>query len=250
MTRVRFGVLGKSLVHSDSPALFAERFKKEGILEASYERFERENLNEFKEWLDEQGSAEIPLKGLNVTIPYKQQIIPYLSELTAEAKAVGAVNAIKPTSGGWIGHNTDVEGFLKPLRPFLKSSHERALILGDGGAAAAVRFGLQSLGIDVLHVTRKPIEWHAVRYAELTPEGIQHYKLIVQCTPVGTYPNIDDCLPIPWEGIGAEHLIVDLIYNPPLSAFLKKALKAGATQLNGKEMLKAQAEAAWKWWNT
>lgn len=250
MTPSRFGVLGKSLAHSESPALFAERFKKEGIHDVSYERFEQEDLTNFSAWLDEQRSAKIPLRGLNVTIPYKQQIISHLSELTTEAKAVGAVNAIKPTSSGWMGHNTDVEGFLKPLRPFLKPIHERALILGDGGAAAAVRFGLQSLGIDVLHVTRKPIAWPAVRYAELTPEGIQHYKLIVQCTPVGTYPNINDCVPIPWEGIGAEHLIVDLIYNPPLSAFLKKAVEAGATQLNGKEMLKAQAEAAWKWWNT
>ena len=245
----RFGVLGRSLVHSHSPALFADRFNAWSIHDASYERFERENLDDFKEWLQTQAQVSPALKGLNVTIPYKQSIIPLLQDLTPTARAIGAVNAIKPTPDGWVGHNTDAEGFMKSLRPFLASAHERALILGNGGAAAAVRFGLQSLGINVIHVTRSPIEWESMRYETLNADYLKHCKLIVQCTPVGTYPDTEACIEIPWEGLTTEHLVVDLVYNPTQTAFLKRAEVAGAKTMNGKPMLIAQAEAAWNWWN-
>ena len=246
----RFGVLGQSLVHSHSPALFADRFNAWGIDNASYERFERANLDGFGDWLQAEALASPALKGLNVTIPYKQSIIPLLHDLTPTARAIGAVNTIKPTATGWVGHNTDAEGFMKSLRPFLTSAHERALILGNGGAAAAVRFGLQSLGIDVIHVTRSPIEWESMGYETLNAAYLRHCKLVVQCTPVGTYPDTKACLEIPWDGLTPEHLVVDLVYNPAQTAFLKRACATGAKTMNGKPMLIAQAEAAWNWWNT
>ena len=245
----RFGVLGQSLAHSQSPALFADRFSAWGINDASYERFERANLEGFGEWLQTEAEASPALMGLNVTIPYKQPIIPLLQDLTPTARAIGAVNAIKPGANGWVGHNTDAEGFMKSLRPFLTAAHDRALILGNGGAAAAVRFGLQSLGIDVVHVTRLPIEWEAMRYDTLNAAYLRHCKLVVQCTPVGTYPNTEACIDLPWDGLTPEHLAVDLVYNPAQTAFLKRAEAAGAKTMNGKAMLIAQAEAAWEWWN-
>lgn len=249
--RLRYGVLGHPLAHSHSPALFAERFNKQSLSACSYERFERPTLEGIAEWLSQEAmNTAAPLRGLNVTIPYKRTIIPFLTELTPEAKSVGAVNAIKPTNSGWIGHNTDVEGFLKSLRPFLRSEHERALILGNGGAAAAVRHGLQSLGVEAVHITRSPVEWRAFRYADLNAVAVNHFKLIVQCTPLGTYPQTDACLPFPWEGVGPGHLVVDLVYNPAETRFLQQAKAAGAETLNGKDMLIAQAEAAWNWWNS
>lgn len=248
-TSRRFGVLGQSLVHSHSPALFADRFKAWGIDNASYERFERANLDGIGDWLQTEALGSPALLGLNVTIPYKQSIIPLLQDLTPTARAIGAVNAIKPAANGWIGHNTDAEGFMKSLRPFLTSAHERALILGNGGAAAAVRFGLQSLGIDVIHVTRSPIEWESMRYKTLNAAYLRHCKLVVQCTPVGTYPDTEASIEIPWEGLTPEHLVVDLVYNPAQTAFLKHSCASGAKTMNGKPMLIAQAEAAWNWWN-
>lgn len=245
----RFGVLGQSLIHSHSPALFADRFNAWCIHDASYERFERANLNGFGDWLQTEAQATPALKGLNVTIPFKQSIIPLLQDMTPTARAIGAVNAIKPAANGWIGHNTDAEGFMKSLRPFLTSAHERALILGNGGAAAAVRYGLQSLGISVIHVTRSPIAWESMRYETLNADYLKHCKLIVQCTPVGTYPDTEAHIDIPWEGLTPEHLAVDLVYNPAQTAFLKRADAAGAKTMNGKPMLIAQAEAAWNWWN-
>lgn len=245
----RFGVLGRTLAHSHSPALFADRFRDWGLSDASYERFERDNLDGLDQWLNEAANATPPLCGLNVTIPYKQAILPFLTKLTPAAEAIGAVNAIKPVDGGWMGHNTDAEGFMKSLRPFLRSSHERALILGNGGAAAAVRHGLQSLGIEVIHVTRTPVDWTAMRYEVLNAAFLRHCKLVVQCTPVGTYPDVDAYLDIPFDGLTAEHLVVDLVYNPAQTAFLARAAASGAETLNGKPMLIAQAEAAWNWWN-
>lgn len=247
--RRRFGVLGQSLVHSHSPALFADRFRDWGISDATYERFERANLDGFDRWLNDAANATPPLCGLNITNPYKRAILPFLTDLTPAAAAIGAVNAIKPVEGGWKGHNTDAEGFMKSLRPFLHSSHERALILGNGGAAASVRYGLQTLGIEVIHVTRNPVEWNAMRYEVLNAAFLKHCKLVVQCTPLGTYPDVAAYLDIPFDGLTPEHLVVDLVYNPAQTAFLEHAAAAGAQTMNGKPMLIAQAEAAWKWWH-
>ena len=167
-----------------------------------------------------------------------------------EAKAIGAVNAIKPLADGtWMGHNTDAVGFLNSIRPFLRSDHERALIIGNGGAAKAVRFELLELGVAVAHVTRQEVSWPSVRFEGLSPEAVGHHKLIVQCTPVGTYPDLDACVPFPWTGITPQHLVVDLVYNPAETQFLKNARAMGAEAMNGKDMLHAQADAAWRWWH-
>ena len=247
----RFGLLGRTLSHSHSPALFAERFKREGLDNASYSLFELDEIEKFPQWLSQLQESKGNLSGLNVTVPYKESILPYLSSLTKEAKAIGAVNAIKPLADGtWMGHNTDAVGFLNSIRPFLRSDHERALIIGNGGAAKAVRHGLQSLGLQVAHVTRNEIAWPSVRFNSLSPEAVQHYKLVVQCTPVGTYPKVDDSVPFPWSGMTPQHLVMDLIYNPAETKFLREARSKGAETMNGKDMLYAQAEAAWKWWNS
>mgnify|MGYP001233951919 CR=1 FL=1 len=246
----RYGLLGKSLNHSHSPALFAQRFKREGLDSASYSLFELDDISQFHTWLYEIENRLGTLNGLNVTVPYKESIVPLLKGLSREALAIGAVNAIKPMRGqGWIGHNTDAQGFLNSIRPFLRSDHERALIIGNGGAARAVRHGLKELGIQVIHVTRKDVAWPSVRYADLSPEAVHHYKLIVHCTPVGTYPNVHESVPFPWTGVTPQHLVVDLIYNPVETQFLQEARLRGAETMNGRDMLHAQAEAAWRWWN-
>ena len=246
---IRLGLLGQSLSHSHSPALFAEKFKREGLKSARYSLFELDDIARFEEWIRTVQDQHGALAGLNVTVPYKESILPYLSDLTPEAQSIGAVNAIKPLSNGtWIGHNTDSAGFLNSIRPYLRSEHERALIIGNGGAAKAVRHGLLGLGIQVAHVTRREVPWQAVRFDELSAEAVGHHKLIVQCTPVGTYPNTHACVPFPWQGVTPNHLVVDLIYNPAETQFLREASKMGAETMNGKDMLHAQAEAAWQWW--
>jgi shikimate dehydrogenase len=248
----RFGLLGKSLQHSHSQALFAQKFIHEGIADASYSLFELSDLSNWKTWSNAQSRhPDGALQGLNVTLPYKQSILPYLHSITAEARAIGAVNALRPAKDGeWMGHNTDAIGFAKSIRPFLTSQHERALILGNGGAAAAVRYVLESLGIEVVHVTRNRTNTtRSIRFEDLTEEAVHFYGLIVQATPVGTAPRIEEALPFPWKGLGREHLVIDLVYNPKETLFLNRAKNHGATILNGKDMLFNQADAAWKWWN-
>lgn len=247
----RYGLIGEQLNHSFSPAYFADKFKKEGLENVSYERLEFPTIEALGAWISKKENAT-EFKGLNVTIPYKKTIIPFLKQLTAEAKAIGAVNAIRPLKdqpGQWEGHNTDVHGFLKSLKPFLRSSHERALVLGDGGAAAAVRFALEGLGIQVTTVTRKHTSHPFVLYDDISTEAMPFFKLIVHCTPLGTYPDVNASVNLPWDGIGPDHLLVDLVYNPEVTAFMKHGQRRGAETLNGKDMLFAQADAAWTWWN-
>lgn len=248
----RYGLLGKSLQHSHSQALFAQKFAQENIVDASYSLFELSDLINWQAWSHAQlRHPEGALLGLNVTVPYKQSILAHLDQLTPQAEAIGAVNALRPMGDGqWMGHNTDAQGFAKSIRPFLTSSHERALILGNGGAAAAVRYVLETLGIDVVHVTRRHSdEVRAVRFEDLTEEAVRFFGLIVQATPVGTVPRVEEVLPFPWGGLGPEHLVIDLIYNPSETQFLQRAKQQGATVLNGKDMLFNQAQAAWEWWN-
>ena len=248
---LRFGLLGKSLAHSHSPALFAEKFKRAGLDSARYSLFELDEIGKFSDWITTLQEQHGPLSGLNVTVPYKESILPFLSSLTPEAQAIGAVNAIKPCDDGtWMGHNTDAVGFLNSIRPFLRSDHERALVIGNGGAAKAVRYGLNTLGIQVAHVTRRELSGSSVRFEDLSPEAVGHHKLVVQCTPVGTYPDVDNCVPFPWSGMTTQHLVVDLVYNPAETKFLREARSRGAESMNGKDMLYAQADAAWRWWTT
>lgn len=239
-----FGLIGKSLQHSFSKQYFEAKFQKLELSDHQYELYELRDIDGFPLLIGHER-----LSGLNVTIPFKESIIPFLDQLSDEAKAIGAVNTIVFDKGLLIGHNTDALGFSRSIRPFLAMHHERALILGTGGAAKAVHYSLTKLGINCLYVSRSPKNTQEIHYSELQAEGIKHWPLIVNCTPLGTYPNVDEAPEIPYKGIGNQHFCVDLVYNPEKSKFLSNCEKNGAMILNGKDMLHFQAEAAWELWN-
>lgn len=231
------GLIGNPLGHSKSPELFAKLAP--GV---EYKLFEGAEVD-----LSELSKAEPNLKGLNVTIPHKVSIIDQLSFVSDEAKAIGAVNTLVRTENGWHGYNTDSWGFRRSLQPFLKGSHDRALILGTGGAAKAVKYALEGLGINTVIVSRSKSKGDAT-YSQLTAEAVMHHKLIVNCTPLGTWPEIEGCVKIPWEGVSEGHLVVDLVYNPEETLFLRNGKKAGASTINGKDMLRIQAEKSLEIW--
>ena len=237
-----YGLIGKSLGHSYSAAFFGEYFKVNEIA-AEYHNFELAEIHEIQNVFDQHPA------GLNVTIPYKESVIPFLDELTEEAKAIGAVNCIQFVHGKKVGHNTDAYGFHQSVKPFLTFHHERALILGTGGAAKAVSYVLKNLGIDVLTISRNPEGPKQFHYDEINEHMPRACKFIVNCTPVGTYPNVEDHISIPFQHLTADHLIIDLIYNPEKTKFLELAEANGATILNGEAMLKHQALHSWKIWN-
>ena len=239
-----FGLIGKKLGHSFSQKYFEEKFKRSGILNSRYLNFELENIDVLKSLLKTRSFS-----GLNVTIPYKESVIPFLDSLSDEAKTIGAVNTIAFKSGKLIGHNTDHIGFRNSIKPFLENTMDRALILGTGGAAKAVVFALETIGLDCLMVSRHPNN-NELSYADLNEYVLKHHLLIVNTTPVGTSPNINECPKIPYNCITENHLVVDLIYNPSESLFLKKAREQKAVILNGKTMLIQQAEEAWSIWNS
>lgn len=238
----KYGLIGKTLSHSFSKTFFEQKFAAEGI-DASYENVEIPAIEEVTHVLAEGFS------GLNVTIPYKQQIIPFLDALAPEAKAIGAVNTVVFNDGETIGHNTDAHGFHQSIKPFLTNKHERALILGTGGASLAVAYVLRNLGINVCFVSREKKGEGYFTYDQINVHMVNAFKLIVQCTPVGTFPNVDDCVPFPFEFLTEDHLCVDLIYNPSETAFLRQSKAHGATILNGESMLKEQALKAWELFN-
>jgi len=245
-----FGLIGQPLSHSFSKKYFTEKFQKEGILEAHYELFPLENIKEFISLIAEQKD----LVGLNVTIPYKQEIIPYLHELDKIAETIGAVNTIKieKTEAGKLnlkGFNTDAVGFQQSLKPFLAKEHERALVFGSGGASKAVCYVLNQLGIPFFVVSRNPNGEKEIAYSDLDNTSISRFQLLINCTPLGMSPNIDQTLPLSMEGIGVGHLVYDLIYNPIETKLLSIAKEKGAITVNGLSMLKLQAEEAWKIWN-
>lgn len=240
----KFGLIGKSLQHSFSPKYFSEKFEKESIKDATYSAFEIPVIEDFPSLI----KSEQP-SGLNVTIPYKQEVIPFLDHLSPLAEEIGAVNTISFKNGVLTGHNTDALGFAKSIKPFFKQHHERALILGTGGANKAVTHVFQSLGVRCLTVSRSPEGMHEIGYDELHHEGMKHWPIIVNCTPLGTHPDIDEMPNIPMEGIGENHFCIDLIYNPSETKFLSFAKTQGAMTLNGYDMLQFQAEAAWDIWN-
>jgi shikimate dehydrogenase len=189
---------------------------------------------------------------LNITIPHKESIMPFLSEIEEEAKAIGAVNTLFKSEGKWIGYNTDGWGFRKSIQPYLKGRHERALIFGTGGSAKSVAYSLKSLGIDFYFVSRSPNKLKEIQnvigFSELTTEALRHHLLLINCTPLGMYPDTEGCIDLPWEGIGENHLIVDLVYNPDVTTFMFKALEKGADVMNGSDMLRLQAERSWAIW--
>lgn len=235
-----FGLIGKNIAHSFSESYFSEKFKKENISNCSYQIFDLESLEEIKKLISTKG-----LKGFNVTIPYKEEIIPFLDELSPTAQEIQAVNCVQILKGKKIGYNTDAYGFEKSLLPLLQKHHKKALILGDGGAAKAVKYVLKKQKIEHLTVSRKG----AFIYSELTKEIIEDHNLIMNCTPLGTFPKVEEFPLIPYEFLTKKHLLYDLIYNPAQTLFLKKGKSNLAQTKNGYEMLVLQAEKSWKIWN-
>ncbi|MGL5276233.1 shikimate dehydrogenase family protein [Myroides sp.] len=241
----RYGLIGKNIDYSFSRAYFAEKFEKLNDKESVYINFDLQNLSEFNDTVLNQKD----LKGLNVTIPYKQSIIPYLDSLSKKAKAIGAVNTIQVNKKGQLkGYNTDWYGFYHSLKPLLKFHHKRALILGTGGASKAIEYALKKLGIKYIFVSRTK-ESDNLLYSELTEEILTKYTVIINTTPVGTFPNINQMPEVPMEYINDRHIIYDLIYNPEETALMKAAILKGAKTKNGYEMLVLQAEKAYKIWN-
>jgi shikimate dehydrogenase len=238
-----YGLIGKTLHHSFSKQYFTSKFKKEGI-DAVYDLFELQHIEDFPDLLRKHPD----LLGLNVTIPYKQAIIPYLDHCDDAAREIGAVNTILLDSDGLSGYNTDHQAFLKSLRPFLAHGMERALVLGTGGAARAVAYAFRQLGIDVVFVSRNPSGEDQLGYEDLNVHVMRAFRVIVNATPVGTFPNIDERPPLPYEHISPEHLLYDLVYNPAETAFLKAGKEKGAITTNGLTMLHLQAEGSWDIW--
>ena len=241
----QYGLIGYPLSHSFSKGYFAEKFAKENIVDCKYDVFPLEKIEDFVELCNDKKN----LIGLNVTIPYKEKIIPFLDELDETAANIGAVNTIKFSNGKKIGYNSDAYGFEMSLKPLLKSHHTQALILGTGGASKAVEYVLKKLGIAFQYVSRTKND-KAISYEELNESIIQHSKLIINTTPIGMYPNIDTAPDIPYNVLTEKHLLYDLVYNPEETLFLKKGKEKGAQTKNGLEMLYLQAERSWEIWNS
>ena len=238
-----YGLVGKTLQHSFSADFFSDYFVTENIA-AKYQNFELAAIE------DIQSVFDLKPAGLNVTIPYKESVIPFLDELDPIAEKIGAVNTIVFDGDKKIGYNTDAFGFKQAIKPFLNNQHERAIIFGTGGAAKAVASVLKEIGVDVIFISRDPLGKNKhFNYSEVNLQMLNACKLMVNCTPVGTFPTSSDYLPLPYEGIGKDHLVIDLIYNPIKSVFLQKAESQGATIMNGEGMLKAQAMKSWSLWN-
>lgn len=247
---MNFGLLGKSLSHSFSKSYFEEKFKKEHLSNFTYSNFDLENLDALHQII-----TSYQLEGLNVTIPYKEHIITLLNEIDPIAKEIGAVNCIKISkqNGNLFlkGFNTDYYGFGQSIKPFLEPIHERALILGTGGASKAVYYALKNVGVDVYFVTTgEKKAAHYFHYSELNEHILNAFKLIVNCTPLGMYPKTEQYPDIPYHFITPQHLMYDLIYNPELTLFLQKGKEKGAITINGLNMLKLQADKAWEIWNS
>ena len=243
----KYGLIGYPLGHSFSKSYFNEKFENEGI-NAEYINFEIPTLDSLPEIL----ASNPELKGLNVTIPYKEKVISYLDSISPEARAIGAVNVIRVDHKGndtyLKGFNSDVIGFTKSIEPLLERFHKKALILGTGGASKAVNFGLKSLGLETVFVSRfeRP---GTIQYSQITPDIIQEYNVIVNCTPCGMYPHIDECPQLPYEAMTSKNILYDLLYNPDETLFMKKGAQHGATVKNGLEMLLLQACASWEFWH-
>ena len=244
----KYGLIGFPLGHSFSISYFNQKFTDEGI-NAKYENFEIANISQLQEVLD----LNPNLRGLNVTIPYKEKVIEFLDSVTPEAQAIGAVNVIRVTHEGknvrLKGYNSDVIGFTQSIEAMLdKKWHKKALILGTGGASKAVNYGLKSLGLETVYVSRyqRP---GTIQYESITPEIVKEYNVIVNCTPVGMYPHTEECPPLPYEAMDSHTILYDLIYNPNETLFMKRGREYGAEVKNGLEMLLLQAFASWEFWH-
>jgi shikimate dehydrogenase len=241
-----FGLLGKNISYSFSRGYFAEKFELLGLNKYEYKNFDIQDIAGFSSIIKD----ETCLKGINVTIPYKEEVMQYLDIIDDTAKAIGAVNTIKFTKRGNLkGYNTDVVGFENSISPYFKSHHKFALILGTGGASKAIAYALKKNKIQYKFVSRKPSGKEEISYNDLTNEVLNKYHIIVNCTPIGTSPDIHVSPNIPYQFLSEKHLLFDLIYNPEISAFLAKGKQQGASIKNGFEMLEMQAEESWRIWN-
>lgn len=241
----KYGLLGKDISYSFSKKYFTEKFSQDLFNDCDYENFDIPTIEEFPTIL----KTNPDLNGLNVTIPYKESIIPYLDTLSEKAVKIGAVNVIRFTKKGNLkGYNSDWYGFKKSLEAILQPHHKKALILGTGGAAKAIAFALEQMGIFYTYVSREATE-NSIDYSRINTTTFDNYHIIINCTPVGTSPNTKEFPPIPYEFFTEKHIAFDLIYNPEETQFLKKAKQKGAVIKNGYEMLIFQAEKAWKIWN-
>lgn len=260
-----YGLIGFPLSHSFSKKFFTEKFEAEGITDCRYDLYPIEHIKDLQDLLDKHPD----IKGLNVTIPHKINVLQYLDWIEHDARTAGAVNCIRVTAESPIeaafsgeigirdhdfrleGYNTDIYGFEQSLKPLIGDATDDALVLGDGGAAKAVKCVLENLGISYKVVTRKPTHHpDNILFKDLQPHHIMQHKLIINTTPLGTYPNIDECPPIPYNYIGENHVLYDLIYNPEETVFLKEGRNRGAITKNGYEMLVLQAEKSWEIWNS
>ena len=241
----RLGLLGKDIAYSFSRGYFKAKFEAEQ-LPFTYENFDLEDISLFPKLLQDNPD----ICGCNVTIPYKEQVIPFLDKLDKKAKKIGAVNTITINSKGRLkGYNTDCYGFKNSIKPFLKKHHKKALILGTGGASKAIAYTFKKLKIEFDYVSRTTKSDVKFTYDNLTIDDIKDYKIIINCSPVGTYPDINDCPEIPYDAITDKHLLFDLIYNPEETTFLRLGKNQGAQICNGQKMLELQAEKAWRIWN-
>ncbi len=243
----KYGLIGYPLGHSFSISYFNQKFADEDI-DAVYENFEIPTIDTLTEIVE----SNPTLKGLNVTIPYKEKVLPFLDMVSPEARAIGAVNVIKVKREGkdiiLKGYNSDVIGFTQSIEPLLEPYHKKALILGTGGASKAINFGLKSRGLETVFVSRyeRP---DTIQYDKITPEIVKEYNVIVNCTPLGMYPHTEECPNLPYEAMDSHTILYDLIYNPDETLFMKKGAARGATVKNGLEMLLLQAFASWEFWN-
>lgn len=241
----RFGLIGKTLKHSFSKGFFEKKFSQLGITDCSYENFELQSIEEFPDLIA--NNAE--LKGLNVTIPYKEDVIQFLNSKNEIVESIGACNCIKIVDGELHGFNTDAIAFKNSLHKYLKPNHKCALVLGTGGASKAVQYALKELNIDFLIVSRRK-DKNQLGYEDVSRDIIKGHQVIINTTPLGMYPNVDQDPPIPYLALTPDHLLFDLIYNPAKTKFLQHGEEKGAQTVNGYEMLVAQAEESWKIWNS
>lgn len=241
-----YGLIGKNLSHSFSKAYFQKKFADLGVDYLEYTNFELQDISELRTVL----SKNPFLRGFNVTLPYKESIVPFIDELSPEARGIAAVNCVKITNGKLIGHNTDAYGFASSIKPFLEPQHSRALVLGTGGASKAVVFVLKRLNVEVFFASTSKKRQGTFAYDTLNERLFNACKFIINTTPVGMFPNVNECPNIPYECISSQHLVYDLIYNPEETLFLKKAKEQGANTINGLSMLHLQAEKSWEIWNS
>ena len=242
--KFNFGLVGKDISYSFSRGYFKKKFEALGLSNHAYNNFDLQSISEFPNIFKNTSN----IQGINVTIPYKEEVIQFLDDIDVAAKKIGAVNTIKFSENGMIGYNTDTYGFQKSIEPYLKNHHKKALILGTGGASKAIAFVLEELGITFSFVSRSGKN-NGFKYQDITDDIISEHTLIINCSPVGTFPNVEEKPAIPYNSISKEHLLFDLIYNPEETVFLAAGKANGATICNGHRMLEFQAEKSWSIWN-